>query len=296
MTGRDIAMPLLTHSWRTSSSIIYERESRTESPPRSNTLSKCQTPCPCSVGRMWGYGRCQNTVWQKKKALPSPTTLALCPVAASLCRFQPASSLWSCRDIFSLWMPDRQIKTCSPTELLHRLTWSMQSQHWQENRTKMWFIKAQISLPLQKRARWLALIDIIMRAVIVHSSSLAVRKASSQEGSLDLKWKPGAEWRSPCVQFLAVMKCRTSWNWSHLSLQKHVWMIGEELVANELEGSRNAGGIAAENWHVLDSLWGNDVEEAGGVGGGNRVMVPLVSWDIITAQLNDNVGGEASNF
>lgn len=79
-----------------------------------NTLSKCQTPCPCSMSRMWGYGRCQSTVWHKKKALPSPTTLALSLVTASRDRFQPASPLWSCEDIFSPWMSDRRIKSCSP--------------------------------------------------------------------------------------------------------------------------------------------------------------------------------------
>ena len=54
-----------------------------------------------------------------------------------------------------------------PTELQRRLTWSMQSQSWRQNHTKIGFIKAQISMQLQRRALWLALIDIIMRAVIV---------------------------------------------------------------------------------------------------------------------------------
>lgn len=79
-----------------------------------NTLSQCQTPCPCSVGWMWGYEQCQHTVWHKKKAFPSLTILALCLVTASFCQFQPASLLWSCEDIFSPWSSDRQIKTRFP--------------------------------------------------------------------------------------------------------------------------------------------------------------------------------------
>lgn len=42
-----------------------------------------------------------------------------------------------------------------PTELQRRLTWSMQSQSWWQNRTKMGFIEAQISMQLQRGAHWL---------------------------------------------------------------------------------------------------------------------------------------------
>lgn len=84
------------------------------------------------MGWMWGYRWCQNTVWQKKKAVASPTILALSPVTASFCQFQTDSLLWSCEDIFSPWTSDRQIKHVPPTELQCRLTWSMQSQSWRQ--------------------------------------------------------------------------------------------------------------------------------------------------------------------
>lgn len=42
-----------------------------------------------------------------------------------------------------------------PTELQYRLTWSMQSRSWRQNQTKMRFIKAQISMQLQRGAHWL---------------------------------------------------------------------------------------------------------------------------------------------
>lgn len=59
---------------------------------------------------------------------------------------------------------------------------------------------------------------------------------------------------SPCVHFLAVMKCPARRNWP-------VWMIAEELVGNGLKGSRNSGGIGHGGLTCSGFT-----EEAGGVG------------------------------
>lgn len=72
----------------------------------------------------------------------------------------------------------------------------------------------------------MALIDIIIGAVIVQPQLLDcwLEKKTKKHvpygrrGSLDLIWEPGAEQRSPCVQFLAVMKSRASRNWPNLRL------------------------------------------------------------------------------
>lgn len=49
--------------------------------------------------------------------------------------------------------------------------------------------------------------------------------------------------RSPCVQFLHLMKYGALWNWPDPVLRKQFGKMEAELVANELEGSRDSVGI-----------------------------------------------------
>lgn len=118
----------------------------------------------------------------------------------------------------------------------------MQSQSWQQNHPKMGFIKGWISMQHQRGALWLALIDIIMSAVIVqllHQMAVKKKKKIVVLGRERKPW-PRAELRSPCVQFLDVMKCSAVWNWPNPGLQKQFGKMEEELAANELKGSRNS--------------------------------------------------------
>lgn len=75
----------------------------------------------------------------------------------------------------------------------------------------------------------------------------------------------GNERRSPCVQFLAVMKCRACWNWPNLGLQKQFGWWKWNWWQMSSRGAETVMELAVENWRALDSLWGNDVVEAGGV-------------------------------
>lgn len=69
------------------------------------------------------------------------------------------------------------------------------------------------------------------------------KKLFSQEGkvSLELILELLAKRRSPCVQFVAVMKCRATGNWPNLSLPKQFGTMEGELVENELGGVGGSG-------------------------------------------------------
>lgn len=60
--------------------------------------------------------------------------------------------------------------------------------------------------------------------------------SQEEKGSFDPKWDPGAECRSPCVQFLAVMNCHAWKTRPNLGLQKQFGMMEGELEVNELGG------------------------------------------------------------
>lgn len=79
-----------------------------------DTLNECQTLCPCSVGRMWGYGWCQNSVWHEKKALPSPTTLALCQSLLVVAGFSQLLGFEAAKTFSPRERLTGKIKTCSP--------------------------------------------------------------------------------------------------------------------------------------------------------------------------------------
>lgn len=106
-------------------------------------------------------------------------------------------------------------------------------------------------MALRRGKRGLALIDIIRRAAIVQpqlSESWPEKTkkkifffSQEEKGSFDPKWEPGAECRSPCVQFLAIMKCHAWKNRPTLSLQKQFGMMEGELEVNELGGVQKQG-------------------------------------------------------
>lgn len=127
-------------------------------------------------------------------------------------------------------------------------------------------------MALQRGKRGLALIDIIRRAAIVQpqlseswpEKTKQKKSFFSQEekGGFDPKWEPGAERRSPCVQFLAVMKCHAWKNRPNLGLQKQFGMMEGELEVNEL-GGRGEEEMVAENRRDLGSLCAGDAGVAG---------------------------------
>lgn len=129
--------------------------------------------------------------------------------------------------------------------------------------TQMRFIKAQISMQLQWGAPWLGLIDMIMSRVFVQpqllESWLLKKKSFFDEEKRKeevLTWygseELSKEQRSPCVQFLAVMKCRASYNWLNLIHQK---LFGR-WKRNWRQMSSRGAETVWRNWpQRIDTFW-----------------------------------------
>lgn len=118
---------------------------------------------------MWGHGLCQNTVWNQKKGLWSPTPSALCPVTSSLCQFQWAFHFEYMRPFFPRKCLNGKSTHPPPSQSSYNtglIDQCCKKSCWQ-NYTELKFSKDQVSMQPLRGALWLALIDIIMRAVIV---------------------------------------------------------------------------------------------------------------------------------
>lgn len=183
-----------------------------------------------------------------------PSHCKLLPVSDRL----SALKLWGHFLLMNVWQANQ---ACSPhwvtvqVNLINAIT-ELATKH-----TQMRFIKAQISMQLQWGAPWLGLIDMIMSRVFVQPQLLESWLLKNphifwwrekKRGSLDLMWEWRAEQRSPCVQFLAVMKCRASYNWLNLIHQK---LFGR-WKRNWRQMSSRGAETVWRNWpQRIDTFW-----------------------------------------
>lgn len=145
-------------------------------------------------------------------------------------------------------MPDRQIKTCNPCRVTMQVNLINAITGLVTNHTKMRFIKAEISMALQReQPDWLWLISLWEPWLCSHRSF--GRKKKKNVGIKRRERKPwpdigAGSWVE--VTMCSILGCNEmscSLELAQSQLPETVWMVEEELVANELKGSRNSGGI-----------------------------------------------------
>lgn len=134
---------------------------------------------------------------EPKERTWSQTPLALCPVTSSLCQFQ-----WDFHFEY-MWpfFPSKCLNCKSthppPSQSSYNISLidpCYKKSCWQ-NYTELKFSKDKVSMQLLRGALWLALIDIIMRAVIVLTKQTTFQSGRRTWPDVGVEEETGVDWR-----------------------------------------------------------------------------------------------------